>query len=81
MLARAEVIIPLGGLIDSAQERARLDKELAQIEGRLAGAEAKLANEGFLAKAPAEVVAQARATAEDLRGQRRTLLERIAALP
>ena len=81
VLARAEVIIPLGGLIDSAQERARLDKELAQIEGRLAGAEAKLANEGFLAKAPAEVVAQAHATAEDLRGQRRTLLERIAALP
>ena len=81
IVPHAEVIIPLGGLIDSAQERARLDKELAQIEGRLAGAEAKLANEGFLAKAPAEVVAQARATAEDLRGQRRTLLERIAALP
>ena len=81
VLPRAEVIIPLGGLIDSAQERARLDKELAQIEGRLKGAEAKLANEGFRSKAPAEVVAKAEAVAADLRAQRGTLLERLASLP
>ena len=81
VLPRAEVIIPLGGLIDTAQERARLDKELAQIDGRLNGAEAKLANEGFRSKAPAEVVAKAEASAADLRAQRETLLERLASLP
>ena len=81
VVPHAEVIIPLGGLIDTAQERARLDKELAQIDGRLKGAEAKLANEGFRSKAPAEVVAKAEASAADLRAQRETLLERLASLP
>ena len=81
VLPGAEVIVPLGGLIDSAQERARLEKELGQVEARLAGAEAKLANEGFRGKAPAEVVAKTEATARDLRDQLRVLRERIAALP
>ena len=81
VLPEAEVIVPLGGLIDVAQERARLEKELAQIEGRLKGAEAKLANEGFRSKAPAEVVAKAEATARDLQSRRGVLRDRIAALP
>ena len=80
VLADAEVVIPLGGLVDLEQERARLQKELGQVEGRLKGAEAKLANEGFRSKAPAQVVRQAEDLAADLKRQRSLLAERIESL-
>ena len=80
VLADAEVVIPLGGLVDLEQERARLQKELGQVEGRLKGAEAKLANEGFRSKAPAQVVRQAEELATELKRQQSLLAERIAGL-
>jgi valyl-tRNA synthetase len=44
------------GAIDVAAERARLGKDLAAARKELEGAEAKLSNPNFTAKAPAEVV-------------------------
>ena len=52
----AEVILPLAGVLDIADELARLDKEIARLEGEVTRAEKKLANEGFVKKAPAAVV-------------------------
>jgi valyl-tRNA synthetase len=46
--------------IDVEAERARLTKEAARIEGELGKARAKLANEAFVAKAPAAVLDQER---------------------
>ncbi len=80
VLPSAEIILPLGGLIDLEQERARLSKDLESIAKRLRGAEAKLANEGFRAKAPAEVVKQAEELAADLQRQQADLESRIGAL-
>jgi valyl-tRNA synthetase len=48
------------GSIDVAAERARLTKDRAAAEKEIAQATGKLGNEGFLAKAPAEVVAKLR---------------------
>ncbi len=40
----------------AADDRARLEKELAEAEGHLASARTRLANEGFTSRAPAAVV-------------------------
>ena len=50
----------LTGSIDVAAERARLTKDLATVEKDRATATAKLGNEGFMAKAPENVVIEIR---------------------
>jgi valyl-tRNA synthetase len=52
------VFVFLEGIIDFAKEAERLEKEIAKLEGELNGIAKKLANEKFLSKAPAEVVAK-----------------------
>ncbi len=75
-----EVLVPLGGLIDTGRERERLAKELDKLASGLRRAEAKLANANFVAKAPAEVVAHERAKAQELANQVATLTARAALL-
>jgi valyl-tRNA synthetase len=60
LAAGAELYLPLEGLLDLDEERARLERELANLGAERARAEAKLANPAFLEKAPAPVVAKAR---------------------
>jgi valyl-tRNA synthetase len=50
------VEVDTSGTVDVAAERRRLEKDLAAAHKELAGTSAKLGNEAFLAKAPAEVV-------------------------
>ena len=52
----ATLYIPLGDLVDFEKERARLNKERENIEREIGRVEGKLANESFVAKAPAAVV-------------------------
>jgi valyl-tRNA synthetase len=54
----AEVYMPLAVLVDMGAERARLLKDSDKAKGEIEGLERKLANEGFRAKAPAEVIAK-----------------------
>ena len=60
VLEEATIALPLGGIIDVAAESARLMKELGKVEGEIKGIAAKLANENFTAKAPANVVEEQR---------------------
>ena len=80
VLDRAEVVLPLGGLVDLARERARLDKQIAEAEGHEARIEAKLANPGFTGKAPAAVVARERERLAELQQRLDGLRERRADL-
>jgi valyl-tRNA synthetase len=59
--AGLEILIPLEGLIDTDAVLAQIDKDLARWEKELTRARAKLGNEKFIARAPAEVVGQERA--------------------
>jgi valyl-tRNA synthetase len=54
------VALDTRGSIDVAAERARLTKDRAAAEKEIAQATGKLGNEGFLAKAPEQVVAKLR---------------------
>ena len=52
----ATVHIPLADIIDFEAEKKRLTAELQNVEGEIARAEGKLANESFVARAPEKVV-------------------------
>ncbi|ASY16195.1 valyl-tRNA synthetase [Candidatus Planktophila sulfonica] len=53
-----KVELDLSGTVDVVAERARLEKDLATAQKDMKTAEVKLSNEGFMAKAPANVVAE-----------------------
>ena len=53
-----KVELDMSGAVDVVAERARLEKDLATAQKDLKTAEVKLGNEGFMAKAPANVVAE-----------------------
>jgi valyl-tRNA synthetase len=65
VLDGAELFIPLTGLIDLDEERARLRKELDRAVAERDRAVGKLANPSFVEKAPEQVVAGVRAKLTD----------------
>ena len=56
VLDEATLILPLAGIIDLDQERARLAREIEKLAGEIAKIDQKLGNPAFVAKAPEEVV-------------------------
>ena len=75
-----EIWLPLEGLVDLTEERARLEKELAKTEKELEGLAAKLASKGFTNKAPEAVVATARERHDQAAGKAAKLRESLANL-
>ncbi len=60
IVADATLLVELKGVVDFTQEAQRLEKEIGKLTKELAGVEKKLNNEGFLSKAPENVVAEVR---------------------
>jgi valyl-tRNA synthetase len=57
VLEGVTAVVPLAGLFDIDAERSRLQKQIDEATAEAARIEAKLANEGFRAKAPAHIIA------------------------
>ena len=74
------VLVPLEGLVDTDKERERLTRELKKVEKDLGAVEKKLGNEGFVAKAPPEVVDKERERQRALTAERAQLEAALAKL-
>jgi valyl-tRNA synthetase len=70
--------LPLAGVIDLDQERARLQKEIDKLAGEIDKLEKKLANENFVAKAPPEVVEEQKERRDEAAAARSKLAEALA---
>ena len=76
----ATVYIPLGELIDFAKEKERLNKEREKILSEIDRVDKKLSNEGFVAKAPAQLIEAEKAKREKFVEQLAATDEAIAKL-
>ena len=78
--AAGELFIPLGDLVDFEKEIARLGKELENIQKEMNRSRGMLNNQGFLAKAPAQLVQAEKDKLEAAEAKARALENRIAEL-
>src|SRR6059058_126761 len=76
----SELYVTLEGAIDLQQECRRLSGELTRLEQQLAGLAAKLTNQQFVARAPAEVVAKEREKERAWHDQRQVLADKLKSL-
>jgi len=76
----ATVHIPLADIIDFEAERKRLASDLEKVDGEIARAEGKLANESFVSRAPEKVVNAEREKLAKNREKREGILSAIAKL-
>jgi valyl-tRNA synthetase len=76
----SEVVVALAGTIDVKQECRRLSDELTRLDQQLAGLAARLTNENFVSRAPADVVARERDKEKTWREQRDVLAGKLRAL-
>ena len=72
-----EIYLELKGLIDAEKEKARILKDKAAAEKEIARTKGKLANEGFLAKAPQAVVEKEKAKLAEMEEKLVSLEERL----
>ena len=80
-VGKVKVEFDLTGAIDVVAERARLTKDLATAEKDRATAKVKLENEGFMAKAPIEVVQEIRERLAQTTADIESITAQLAALP
>jgi len=83
VVSHASVFVPMKGLIDPKAELARLQKDLDKIQKQHDQIAGKLANEGFVSKAPAAVVEGEKAKLAEFAAQLEKVkanMEQIAAL-
>jgi valyl-tRNA synthetase len=80
VLGEATVALPLEGVIDFAVEKARLNKELGKIAADTSAIESRLSNPGFAAKAPEDVLAEARGRKTELEGRSARVKEALKRL-
>jgi len=76
----SEVFVALEGAIDVRQECRRLSGDVTRLDRQLAALAAKLTNQDFVARAPADVVAREREKERAWQDQRRALADKLKVL-
>jgi len=76
----AELFIPMGELIDKEQEEKRLLDEKKHLESEIDRVNKKLSNQGFVSKAPQNVIDEEKAKGEKYADMLKKVLESIEAL-
>lgn len=77
VLSGVELYMPLAGLLDLEEEVKRLEQELKRLDDEVTRVQKKLGNEGFVAKAPQNVVDAEKAKEQDYLEQREKVQARI----
>jgi valyl-tRNA synthetase len=80
VVGTVQAIVSLVGVVDIAQLIAKLDRTLKKLEIAIASSQGRLNNEGYVKKAPPEVVATARAELEESLKQQEILKARLEQL-
>ncbi len=75
-----EAFVAVEGFIDIGAERARLERKIDKLSADLGRAEAKLANESFVSRAPREIVEREQERTSDTRRLLSTLQAQLRAL-
>ncbi len=81
VLGEATIALPLAGVIDFAEESARLKKEISKTDNEILKIEKKLGNQGFLQKAPEHVVDEQKDRRRRYQEARAILIEALDRLP
>jgi valyl-tRNA synthetase len=76
----AEIAVKIGDLVDIEAEIERLNKEKKRLESEVERVEKKLANQGFVSKAPQHLIDEEKAKGEKYRGMLETVTTRLEAL-
>jgi len=82
VIGEATIILPIADVVDFAQERTRLQKEIEKANANIERINKMLLNQAFLAKAPEEVVqeqTEARTEAENLKAKLSQALKQLEA--
>ena len=74
------IYLPLKGLVDTAAEKAKLEKQEADLRKWIRSAEGKLSNPGFVSKAPPAVIEAAKKQLADLQEKLDRVLEALKRL-
>ncbi|WP_034671933.1 valine--tRNA ligase [Ectobacillus panaciterrae] len=74
----AELFLPLEGLLNLDEEISRLEKELKKLDAEVERVQKKLGNEGFVKKAPAQVIEEERKKEQDYLEKREAVRARLA---
>ncbi len=75
-----EIILPLAGMIDLNKEVERMEKEIEDVKSEIKRAEGKLANEGFVNKAPTHLVEGEKEKLKEFKTKKARLEERLTEL-
>ncbi len=77
VVGTVQVLVPLAGVVDIDQVRAKIEKSLAKVDAEVKSLQGRLQNQNFVSKAPAEIVQGARDNLAEAEKQAEILRERL----